>query len=63
MLWTARRNFLRIDRSTSDGWNITLVASIPTRGVFQTGGWGWVKTPFVYAAATRDLSYGQSNAQ
>ena len=51
------------DRTTSDGWNFTAVAAIPTRGVFQTDGWGWVKTPFFYASATHDLSYGQSNAE
>jgi len=48
---------------TSNGWNITTVGAIPTRGVFQTDGWGWVDTPFFYASATHDLSYGKSNAE
>ena len=48
---------------TSNGWNFTAVAAIPTRGVFQTDGWGWVKTPFFYASATHDLNYGKSNAE
>ena len=30
--------------------NLTVVAATPTRGVFQTDGWGWVQTGFVYAA-------------
>lgn len=40
----------------SGPWNVTAVASVPTRGVFQTDGWGWVKTPFVYASVTHDAS-------
>jgi len=32
--------------------NYTIVAAIPTRGVFQVDGWGWLNTGFVYAAAT-----------
>jgi hypothetical protein len=48
---------------TSNGWNVTAVGAIPTRGVFQTDGWGWVKTPFAYAALTRDFGYGHSNGE
>ncbi|MGA3028748.1 MAG: alginate export family protein [Bryobacteraceae bacterium] len=48
---------------SSNGWNFTAVGAIPTRGVFQTDGWGWVKTPFAYVALTRDASYGRSNAE
>ncbi len=47
----------------SGPWNVTAVASIPTRGVFQTDGWGWVKTPFFYTALTHDSSSGKSNAE
>lgn len=47
----------------SNGWDFTAVGAIPTRGVFQTDGWGWVKTPFAYAALTRDIGYGHSNAE
>lgn len=32
--------------------NFTIVAAIPTRGVFQTDGWGWVHTGFAYASLT-----------
>jgi hypothetical protein len=48
---------------SSSGWDFTAVGAIPTRGVFQTDGWGWVKTPFFYAAVTRDVSHGHSNAE
>ena len=48
---------------TSGGWNFTAVGAIPTRGVFQTDGWGWVKAPFAYAALTRDASLGKSNLE
>jgi len=51
------------DWTSGGGWNFTAVGAIPTRGVFQTDGWGWVKTPFAYAALTRDVSYGHSNAE
>lgn len=37
---------------SSSGWDFTAVGAIPTRGGFQTDGWGWVKTPFAYAALT-----------
>lgn len=30
--------------------NLTVVAATPTRGVFQTDGWGWLQTGFVYAS-------------
>ncbi len=48
---------------TSNGWNFTAVGAIPTRGVFQTDGWGWVKTPFAYVALTRDAGFSHSNAE
>lgn len=40
---------------SNGGWNVTIVSAIPTRGVFQVDGWGWVKTPFAYASLTRQL--------
>jgi len=48
---------------TSNGWNVTAVGAIPTRGVFQTDGWGWVKTPFAYASVTRDFGHGHANGE
>jgi hypothetical protein len=38
------------------GVNYTLVAAVPTRGVFQVDGWGWNDVAFGYASATRDFS-------
>lgn len=38
--------------SPSDATNITVVAAVPTRGVFQVDGWGWNKVAFAYAAYT-----------
>ncbi len=43
-------------------WNFTAVGAIPTRGVFQVDGWGWVKTPFAYASATRQVHHSQRNS-
>lgn len=42
------------------GWgtaktNVTVLAAIPTRGAFQTDGWGELHTAFAYAALTRDV--------
>ncbi len=34
--------------------NFTLVAAVPTRGSFQTDGWGWNRVGFGYAAYTRE---------
>ncbi len=41
-------------------WNFTAVSAIPTRGVFQVDGWGWVKTPVTYVAVTRQADLGKS---
>ncbi|MCC6588834.1 MAG: alginate export family protein [Bryobacterales bacterium] len=34
------------------GPQITAIAATPTRGVFQTDGWGWLQTAFVYGAVS-----------
>jgi hypothetical protein len=39
------------------------VSAIPTRGVFQVDGWGWVKTPVTYVALTRQTDFGKSHAE
>ncbi len=44
-------------------WNFTAVSAIPTRGVFQVDGWGWVKTPVTYVALTREVELGKSRAE
>jgi Alginate export len=46
----------------SDDWNFTVVSAIPTRGVFQVDGWGWVKTPVTYAAITHEINNGEGQA-
>ena len=35
--------------------NFTLIGAVPTRGVFQVDGWGWMKVAFVYGSATRQV--------
>ncbi|MBI3896069.1 MAG: hypothetical protein HY313_09075 [Acidobacteria bacterium] len=42
--------------------DFTLVAAIPTRGVFQVDGWGWNKAAFGYAAYTHDWGQGSHAA-
>ena len=32
--------------------NYTLMGAVPTRGVFQVDGWGWMKVAFAYGSAT-----------
>ncbi len=44
-------------------WTFTTVSAIPTRGVFQVDGWGWVKTPVTYVALTRQAEFGKSHAE
>lgn len=48
-------------------WNqpnqdFTFVAATPTRGVFQTDGWGWNRIGFGYAAYTKDWGHGNHAA-
>src|SRR5262249_11269890 len=42
--------------------NVTVVAAVPTRGVFQVDGWGWNRAAFAYAAYTRDWGTGKHSA-
>lgn len=39
--------------------DFTFVAAVPTRGVFQTDGWGWNRAAFGYASLTHQ--WGQGN--
>jgi hypothetical protein len=48
---------------TKSAGNFTFVGAIPTRGVFQTDGWGWNKTSFGYAAFTRPWGAGKHAAE
>lgn len=42
--------------------NFTFLAATPTRGVFQTDGWGWNRVAFGYAAYTKDWGHGRHSA-
>lgn len=42
--------------------DFTFVAATPTRGVFQTDGWGWNRIGFGYAAFTKDWGHGRHAA-
>ncbi len=44
---------------SSSAWNFTAVSAIPTRGVFQVDGWGWVKTPVTYVSVTHETGKGE----
>ncbi|MEQ1884808.1 MAG: alginate export family protein [Bryobacteraceae bacterium] len=39
--------------------NYTVIGALPTRGVFQVDGWGWMKTAFAYASATGQVAPGK----
>jgi hypothetical protein len=41
-------------------WTFTALSALPTRGVFQVDGWGWVKTPVTYAALTREVEFSKA---
>ena len=43
--------------------NYTLIGAFPTRGVFQVDGWGWMKTGFAYASATRQVTIGKNTGE
>jgi hypothetical protein len=42
--------------------NFTVVAAVPTRGVFQVDGWGWIHVGFGYGAYTHDWGKGRHAA-
>lgn len=42
--------------------NFTLLAAVPTRGVFQTDGWGWNRAAFGYASYTAPWGKGPHGA-
>jgi hypothetical protein len=43
--------------------NLTLIAAIPTRGVFQTDGWGETRTAIGYGSYTRPWGRGRHSAE
>ncbi|HEY1424052.1 MAG TPA: hypothetical protein VGF20_11405, partial [Candidatus Acidoferrum sp.] len=44
-------------------WTFTALSAIPTRGVFQVDGWGWVKTPVTYVALTDQAQFGNTTLE
>ena len=55
------RSFDGIHYGYSGGaWNFTAMSAIPTRGVFQVDGWGWVKTPVTYVSMTHEINHGEN---
>ena len=58
------RSFDGLQYAYSNGpWTFTALSLIPTRGVFQVDGWGWVKAPVTYVALTRQADLGSSRAE
>ena len=48
---------LHLSHTTAKG-NVTFVGAVPTRGVFQTDGWGWSETAFGYGSYTKPFVRG-----
>ena len=48
---------------TKASGNFTFVGAVPTRGVFQTDGWGWNKTAFGYSSYTKPWGKGRLSAE
>ncbi|HLH44244.1 MAG TPA: alginate export family protein [Bryobacteraceae bacterium] len=47
---------------SSPSSNLTFIAAVPTRGVFQVDGWGWNRVGFGYAAYTKEWGKGRHSA-
>lgn len=57
------RSFDGLRYSLTSGANdFTFVSAVPTRGVFQTDGWGWNRIGFAYAAYTHEWGRGRHSA-
>jgi hypothetical protein len=48
---------------TRQGLNVTVMGGIPTRGVFQVDGWGWVEVATLYGAVTGQIPGRKHNAE
>jgi hypothetical protein len=53
---------LHYDWQQPGSTDFTVVAATPTRGVFQTDGWGWNRIGFAYAAFTKEWGHGNHAA-
>ena len=49
---------LHYDWQKPNDQDFTFLAVVPTRGVFQTDGWGWNRIGFGYAAYTKEWGHG-----
>jgi hypothetical protein len=49
---------LHYSYSSSESNNLTVIAAVATRGVFQVDGWGWNRAGFGYAAYTQEWGTG-----
>lgn len=47
---------------TTPSTDVTFVAAVPTRGVFQVDGWGWNKVGFGYGSITHEWGSGRHSA-
>ncbi len=57
------RSFDGLHYSLAGGSNdFTFISAVPTRGVFQTDGWGWNRIGFGYAAYTHEWGKGRHSA-
>lgn len=55
---------LHYSRNTADAKsNLTFVGAVPTRGVFQTDGWGWNQVAFGYLSYTKAWASGTQSAE
>jgi hypothetical protein len=61
----AQRGFDGIDFewNRTDRQHLTIMAAIPTRGVFQTDGWGHVNVAGAYAAWTQTLKWRKTESE
>lgn len=50
------------DAKKAPAGNFTFVGGVPTRGVFQTDGWGWNQTAFGYSSFTKPWGKGRHAA-
>jgi hypothetical protein len=45
------------------GANLTVIGATPTRGVFQTDGWGWNQVAFGYGAYTKQYTHAKGASE
>ncbi len=53
---------LHLSNTNAKG-NLTFVSAVPTRGVFQTDGWGWNQAAFAYGSFTKPFTKGSYSTE